>query len=183
MARDKADMREAWERKAAADAVAITQLEKAVTVTQQKLTALTRGETTSPPSASVSSLCLIPSFPPPPPPPPHGARRPVADYLLQRHAFQARDKAARERVAEVEAALRRQSDEAARYRSLTVEETRTAKSTADKALRGLSTEMTMRSELHGDEVKAMRAQHAAITAALHDQIADLQHKLAAMTKK
>jgi len=43
MLRDKADVREAWERKAAADAVTITQLEKAVATTQQKLTALTKG--------------------------------------------------------------------------------------------------------------------------------------------
>jgi len=102
---------------------------------------------------------------------------------MQRHAFQARDKAARERVAEVEAALRRQADEAARFRSHASEESRAVKTTADKALRGLTTEMTMRGELHGDEVKAMRAQHAAVTAALQDQVADLQAKLAAMSKK
>lgn len=43
-ARDRADAREASERKAAADAVIMTQLQKQLEVTQEKLTALTRGE-------------------------------------------------------------------------------------------------------------------------------------------
>lgn len=43
-ARDRVVLREGFERKAAADAVTITQLEKQLQVTQDKLTNLTRGE-------------------------------------------------------------------------------------------------------------------------------------------
>lgn len=46
-ARDRAEATEAAERKAAADAVIMTQLQKQMEVTQEKLTSLTRGELTA----------------------------------------------------------------------------------------------------------------------------------------